>query len=95
MYYTPPPQPQPYAPPPPPAPQYSGCMKWGFYLLSVVIPIAGIIIGIVYMSKPDPESKSLGRVCLIISIVVTVIWCCVGLIFGVIPVLLPLLQGYS
>jgi len=95
MYYTPPPQPQPYAPPPPPTPQYSGCMKWGFYLLSAVIPIAGIIIAIVYMSKGDPESKSLGKICLIISIVVIVIGCCVGLIFGVIPALLPLLQGYS
>jgi hypothetical protein len=93
MYYAPPPQP--YAPAPPPTPQYSGCMKWGFYLLSAFIPIAGIIIAIVYMGKADPESKSLGKVCLIISIVVMVIGCCVGMIFGVIPAVLPMIQGYS
>ncbi len=93
MYYAPPPQA--YAPPPPPTPQYSGCMKWGFYLLSALIPIAGIIIAIVYMGKGDPESKSLGKVCLIISIVAMVILCCVSVIFGVIPAVLPLLQGYS
>ena len=92
MYYPPQPPPPQY-PPQPYAPQYSGCLKFTFYGLSVVIPLAGLIIGIVYMSKGDPESKSLGRTCLIISIAVTVIGICIGVAFAVFPALLALIGG--
>ena len=96
MSYPPPyqayPPPQAY----PPTPQYSGCMKWAFYLLSVFIPLAGIILGVIYMSKPDPESKGLGKACLIIGIVVIVIGCCAGGIFGLLPIVMEALgsSGY-
>jgi len=74
---------------PPPAPpqyygaQYSGCMKFLLYCLSLWIPIAGIIIGIMYQSRPDNESKRLGQVCLILGIISMVVNCCLAILIGV------------
>ncbi len=86
MAYYPPPQGQYGYPPPqyyPPQPQYSGCLKFFLYALSFFIPLAGLIIGLIFMFKNDRESKSLGTTCLIIAIVSTVLSCCVGGIFAV------------
>ena len=80
MYYQQQP-PQPY-PPPQYAPRYSGCLKFILYLVSFGIPIAGIIIAVIFMSKGDPESSSLGKTCLIISIAAIVVGCCLGVGFG-------------
>ena len=82
----PPPQPAYY-----PQQQYGGCLKAFLYSLSLLIPLAGIIVGIVFMSRPDPESKSLGNACLIIAIISMVIQCCAGLGFGVFSGFLPIL----
>lgn len=84
MYYPPQP-PQPY--PPQYGPRYSGCLKFLLYGVSVAIPIAGIVIAIIFMSKGDPESTGLGKTCLILSIVVIVLGCCVGMVIGVLPLL--------
>ena len=43
-----------------------------FYILSILIPLAGIIIGIIYYAKPDPDSKRVGKNCIIIAITVWV-----------------------
>ncbi len=40
-----------------------------FYIVSALIPIAGIVIGIVYLAKPDPESKRVGKICIAISVI--------------------------
>lgn len=94
--YTPPgyyPQ-QPYYPP---QPQYSGCLKFVLYALSFLIPLVGLIVGIVFMSKGDPESKGLGTACLIIAIISTILYCCVTAGFTVLPpiiaMVLEMLQG--
>lgn len=42
--------------------------RWLFYVLSFFIPLAGIIIGAIYMSKPDPENKKFGKTCLICAL---------------------------
>ncbi len=39
-----------------------------FYLISFFVGIAGIILGIIYMTKPDPEQQHVGKICLIIGI---------------------------
>ncbi len=57
-----------------------------FYILSVIVPTAGIIIGIIYYVKPDPELKRVGRNCLIISIAITVAW--VGIVLAIYAVLI-------
>jgi hypothetical protein len=59
-----------------------------FYVLSFFIPLAGIIIGIIYMGRPDEESKQLGRTCLYIAIAVIVLGCLCGVLGSVVPALL-------
>jgi hypothetical protein len=49
--------------------------KWLFYVISFLIPIAGIIIGAIYMSKPDLECKQFGKNCLIAAIAYFVVIC--------------------
>jgi membrane-associated HD superfamily phosphohydrolase len=41
--------------------------KWLFYVLSFIVPIAGIVIGVIYFSKPDEEPRKFGKTCLIIA----------------------------
>jgi hypothetical protein len=80
-----------------PQQQYSGCLKWFLYILSFVAPFpVGIIIAIVFISRQDPESKSLGNVCLIVSIISMVLACCVAAVLmatGVLPMLLIPFMG--
>ena len=87
-----------YQQPPPPVyygPRYSGCLKFVMYVLSFCIPIVGIIAGIIYMSRGDPESSALGKACLVISIASIVIACCAGVGFGVgLPLLQAALESY-
>ena len=83
MGYYPPQQYPPQQPYYPPQPQYSGCVKFLLYALSFFIPLVGLIVGLVFMFKNDPESKSLGTACLIIAIGSMVLACCVSLIFGI------------
>jgi hypothetical protein len=39
------------------------------YIVSLLIPIAGVVIGIVYYTKPDRESKHIGKMCLVLAVV--------------------------
>ena len=86
-------QPQPYYP----QQQYSGCLKAFLYILSFLMPLpVGIIIAIVFISRPDTESKSLGNACLIISIISMVLTCCVVVALmatGVLPMLMIPFMG--
>lgn len=50
--------------------------RWLFYLLSFIIPIAGIVLGIIYLTKDDPECKRFGRNC-IIAALLFILACCV------------------
>jgi hypothetical protein len=79
-------------------PQYGGCLKFILYLVSFFIPLGGLIIGVIFLSRPDPESKSLGQTCLILGIISILLSCCLGTIFGLAPAfILPFLdsQGYA
>jgi len=51
--------------------RYSQGMKILFYVLSVVFPVIGIIIGIVLMTREDEESKALGKNVLLGSLIHT------------------------
>jgi hypothetical protein len=62
---------------------------WLWYILSFIIPILGIILGAIYMSKPEPENKRFGKNCIIAAVIsFVVVICCVILyfvfIFGII-----------
>lgn len=43
--------------------------KWLWYVLSFIVPLVGIILGIIYMQKPEPEVKKFGKTCLIVAII--------------------------
>jgi len=49
--------------------------RWLFYVLSFIVPLAGIIIGVIYMTKADPASKKFGKNC-IIAAVAAIVACC-------------------
>jgi len=68
--------------------------KWLFYIISFLIPLAGIIIGAIYMGKSDPECKQFGKNCLIAAIAYFVVMCvCVILFLLFYFVLLGLVFG--
>lgn len=62
--------------------------KWLFYVLSFFIPLVGIIMGIVYMTKDNAEQKKFGKTLLTMGIVFGVVVPCIcyaayfGLIAG-------------
>lgn len=43
------------------------------YVVSLLVWLAGIIIGIVYMAKDDPEYRRVGKICIILGIVSMVV----------------------
>ncbi|WP_077213460.1 hypothetical protein [Bacillus dakarensis] len=53
----------------------SGGVKVLLYLLSFFVPVAGIILGIVWMNDADMEKKQIGKTCLIVGIVAIVLSC--------------------
>ena len=59
----------------PPHEAVSGGMKILLYLLSFFIPIVGFIIGAIYYTKP--ETKEVGKMCIILGIlsIVLVVVC--------------------
>ncbi len=42
--------------------------RWLFYVLSAIMPIAGVIIGVIFQSKPDEENRKFGKTCLYIAV---------------------------
>ena len=68
---------QPYGGPPPMGqdPPVDDGFKMLMYIVSFLFPIAGIIVGIVYNSKPELHHKEFGKNCLMIAIGTTVIGC--------------------
>lgn len=50
-------------------------MKIGISILSVIIPLVGIIMGILYLKDPNPEKKSAGKLWLWIGIGAGVLAC--------------------
>jgi hypothetical protein len=35
-----------------------------FYVLSFFVPVAGIVLGAIYLGKPDKDNKEFGKMCL-------------------------------
>jgi hypothetical protein len=50
--------------------------RWLFYVLSFIVPIAGIILGVIYLTKDDAECKTFGRNCMIAALLFF-LTCCV------------------
>jgi hypothetical protein len=62
--------------------------EWLFYVLSFLVPLAGIIIGAIYMGKPDPECKRFGKNCLTAAIAYFVVMCVCFALFILIYILI-------
>ncbi|OGS41486.1 MAG: hypothetical protein A3K67_04080 [Euryarchaeota archaeon RBG_16_62_10] len=48
-------------------------MKILLYIVSFIIPLVGLIVGIIYYTKPEPEYKEVGKICLIIALLAWVV----------------------
>ena len=71
-----------------------------FYVISFFVSLFGIIFGIVYLTKPDPECKRFGKNCLlwgiIPPIIYIIIWVIVVfLIIGTATITAPALEGWE
>ena len=53
----------------------SGGQRSLLYILSFIIPVVGIILGIVWMNDQDIDKKAIGKTCLIVGIVSIVLSC--------------------
>lgn len=79
--------------PPPPAPPLAppaggsnvpeGGLKILLYILSFLVPLAGIIIGIIFYTKDTQEEKQFGKICIILAVVSIVLLClCLCIFYG-------------
>lgn len=71
----------------------SGGVRVLLYLLSFFIPVAGIVLGIVWMNDSDTEKKKIGKTCLIISIVAIVLSCVCWFAASALSIM-PVFYGY-
>lgn len=55
------------------ATQMSDGMKILLYIVSFLFSIVGIVIGVYYMTKNEPEYKEVGKICLVLGLVGIVI----------------------
>ena len=46
----------------------SGGMKWGITAVSVLIPLVGIVMGVIYLRDENPEKKAVGKLWLGVGI---------------------------
>lgn len=55
---------------------------WLWYILSFIIPILGIVLGAIYLGRPEPENKKFGKNCITAAVIAIVaVICCVVLYF--------------
>ena len=64
--------------------QYSAALRVLLYVLSIVIWPVGVAMGIVFLARPDQESRDVGRICLVLGIVSVLLGCVLvcGLMFA-------------
>ena len=72
----------------------SGGQKALFYILSILIPVVGIVLGIIWVSDQDPEKKVVGKNCLIIGIAVTVLSCICWFALSALSIAPAFMTGY-
>jgi len=83
-----PPSPPPPTPPmaPPPAGGNNapeGGLKILLYIVSFLVPLAGIIVGIIFYTKDSPEEKQFGKMCIILAVISIVLLClCFCIFYG-------------
>ena len=61
--------------PTPTGSKVSGGLKTLFIILAILVPIVGVILGIIWLTKSTKEEKALGKLTLIIAILMWVLGC--------------------
>jgi hypothetical protein len=64
-----------------------------WYILSFLFFPLGIVLGIIYMQKPEPEAKAFGKNCLIAGIVAFILLCLCGVLSTVFGIGGPIFWG--
>jgi zinc-ribbon domain len=72
---------QPVVPAAPPA-EVSQGMKVGIIIGTIVIPLLGMIMGLIYMNDPSPAKKAVGKTWLYVGIGALAFWCVCSMIGG-------------
>jgi hypothetical protein len=49
-------------------------MKNGMIAASIIFPIVGIVVGVVFLNDANPEKKAAGKLWLIIGCIAAVVW---------------------
>jgi Double zinc ribbon len=57
-------------------------MKVGVIIGSIVLPLLGIIMGLIYMNDPSPAKKAVGKIWLFVGIGAVAFWCICTMIAG-------------
>jgi zinc-ribbon domain len=57
-------------------------MKVGIIIGSIVIPLLGMIMGLIYMNDPSPAKKAVGKTWLFVGIGAVAFWCVCSMIAG-------------
>lgn len=57
-------------------------MKWGITALTVLFPIVGIVMGIIFLNDSNPSKKAAGKLWLIVGIVVGLASCICAFALG-------------
>jgi hypothetical protein len=57
-------------------------MKVGVIVGTLVIPLLGIILGVIYMNDANPSKKAAGKTWLFVGIGVTAVYCICALMSG-------------
>ena len=60
-------------------PAVSAGMKWGIAAVTVLIPLVGLIMGIVYMKDANPEKKAVGKLWLVVACAIIALYCILSL----------------
>jgi len=55
-------------------PMMSEGVKVILYVISLLVWFVGLIIGAIYYTKPDAESKEFGKMCLILATLGVILW---------------------
>lgn len=66
----------------PPLTGVSSEMKVIMIIATIVIPLIGMIMGVIYMNSPDPGKKAAGRTWLLVGIGVGVLYCVLSVMFS-------------
>ena len=59
-----------------------GSVRVLMYLLSLFIPIAGFIVGAIFLTNPSPGHKRVGKICMILALFSVPVYVAIVVLMG-------------